>query len=284
MKFRSATSHDVSALIDFPQDPGVSELPRDQVREDFEAGRMRPQWSWVVEEDGRLLGRALWWGRGDDGVPRALDTLDVLPEVGNQRSVAVELLGAGHAEVLASGASHLPVYTVRVPVGWRDDAQAIQSVTWRCEAAAAVGLSNSLERRQYAWTPDARVPRLAAGSRFDRVPTRSSSSCSASQLRAASTSRPAEPLNPRTISRRPTTTLIFTPVARGSAIGGELRSTTTAVRSASSCRLPRCTTEMWGTSECCRAIAVRVWSTTSSVRSRESMRPQVLIGSRRPPT
>ena len=158
---RRATTAEIEALVGFPDCPGVVALPREQVREDFGAGRMRPEWSWVVEQEGRLVGRALWWGRGDSA-PSALDALDVLPEVGDPRSAAVELLRGGHGDFAASGKRVLPPFTVRLPGGWREDAEATRAATWRCEAMADVGATSSLERRQYAWTPESGVPSSSA--------------------------------------------------------------------------------------------------------------------------
>lgn len=157
MRARRATSEDVDALVDFPNAPGVLGLPRQQVREDFVAGRMRPEWSWVLEDEGRLVGRALWWGRGNSA-PSALDALDVLPELDDPRSAAVELLRGGHADFAVLGERLPPPYTVQLPRDWRDDAQAMRAATWRCEAASDVGLTRSLERLQYAWTPDSGIP------------------------------------------------------------------------------------------------------------------------------
>jgi len=157
VRVRRATPDDVDALVDFPDDPGLVGLPRAQVREDFAARRMRPEWSWVLEAEGRLLGRALWWGRGDTA-PSALDTVDVLPEVAHPRAAAVELLRGGHADFARLGAPSPPPYTVRLPANWREDATVTRSVTWRREASSDVGLTSVLERRQYAWTPESGVP------------------------------------------------------------------------------------------------------------------------------
>ncbi|MBD3923785.1 GNAT family N-acetyltransferase [Nocardioides cavernae] len=167
MRVRRATPADVDALVDFPHDPGVIGLPDGQVRADFETGRMRPEWSWVLEEEGRLLGRALWWGRGDT-VPSVLDALDVLPEVHDPRAAAVELLRGGHADLAASGKQQLPPYTLRLPAGWRADARATRAATWPREATSDVGLTASLERRQYAWTPANGVPGISTRAAFRR--------------------------------------------------------------------------------------------------------------------
>ena len=157
MRCRRATPDDIDALVGFPEDPGVMGPPRDQVREDFDAGRMRSEWSWLLEDEGRLLGRALWWGRGES-VPISLDALDVLPEFDDPRSAAIALLRGGHADFAAFGMSRLPAYTLRLPGGWRDDEQATRAALWRREATSDVGLTSSLERRQYAWTPEHGVP------------------------------------------------------------------------------------------------------------------------------
>src|SRR5664279_3157971 len=157
MRARRATPDDVDALVDFPDDPGLVGLPRGQVREDFVARRMRPEWSWVLEEDGRLVGRALWWGRGETA-PSALDALDVLPEVADARAAAVKLLRGGHSDFARVGDASLPPYTVRLRADWREDAKQARAATWRREASSDVGLTNSLERRQYAWTPENGVP------------------------------------------------------------------------------------------------------------------------------
>lgn len=161
MRVRRATPADVEKLVGFPDTPGSVGLPAEQVRADFEAGRMRPEWSWLIEEGDRVVGRALWWGRGSIS-PSALDTVDVLPGVGDPGAAAVELLRCGHADFVRSGDQQLPAYTVRVPAGWREDPEATRAVAWRRQAAAAAGLTGSLERRQYAWTPANGVPEASA--------------------------------------------------------------------------------------------------------------------------
>ena len=157
MRSRRATPEDVDALIDFPDDPSIVGLPRDQVREDFEAHRMRPEWSWILEEGATVVGRALWWGRGETA-PSALDALDVLPEVVDPRASAAELLRAGHSDFSSADEPLLPPYTVRLAPGWREDLTASSAVRWRREACAEVGLTRVLERRQYAWTPERALP------------------------------------------------------------------------------------------------------------------------------
>lgn len=154
MRYRSATPADLEALIGFPDTPGLRSPGRDQVRADFAAGRMRPEWSWVLEQDDRIVGRALWWGRGAT-TPIVLETLDLLPHLADPRALAVGLIRGGHARFALA---RPPDYLIRLPAGWREDEPTVQAVQWRREAAAKAGLTQSLERRQLAWTPSSPVP------------------------------------------------------------------------------------------------------------------------------
>lgn len=104
-----------------------------------------------------MVGRALWWGRGET-TPSALDALDVLPEVADPRSAAAAMLQGGHADLASPGRASPPPYTIRLAPNWRDDAAARRAVGWRTEACAAHGLSDELERRQYAWTLEQQIP------------------------------------------------------------------------------------------------------------------------------
>lgn len=152
MSIRPAREDEIDRLVGFPVDPAVPGVSPDAVRADFEQQRMRPQWAWVIEDDGHLLGRALWWGRADSAVPLSLDALDLAPGLEDPVGRASELLRAGLAALTEPG-SRPPEYTVRVPQGWREQPEVAAAARWRIEAAHRVGLSELLERLQYAWAP-----------------------------------------------------------------------------------------------------------------------------------
>ncbi|MET9106934.1 GNAT family N-acetyltransferase [Streptomyces zhihengii] len=157
MRFRPATADPTDldrALTDpGPGDP-VPALGAGKIREEFDAHRFRPEWTWFAEDgDGRVVGRALWWGRADSERPIALDCLRIAPEAGDPADVAAGLLAAGHA---AFGTA--PVYNASLPRGWRDDAALAAAVEWRREAGARAGLTSVIERLRYEWTPAAPLP------------------------------------------------------------------------------------------------------------------------------
>lgn len=54
----------MSAVIAMPADPALLGMTEQALREEFDAGRMRLEWTWVaVDTADQLIGRALWWGR-----------------------------------------------------------------------------------------------------------------------------------------------------------------------------------------------------------------------------
>ncbi len=117
MIFRAALADpaDLDRATACPADGPVPALTAGKVREEFAAHRMRPEWTWFAEDgDGRVLGRALWWGRADSERPVALDCLQVRPGV--------------------------------------PDPAAAAAVAWRREAAYAAGLTREIERLRYEWT------------------------------------------------------------------------------------------------------------------------------------
>ncbi|MDQ2850742.1 MAG: GNAT family N-acetyltransferase [Actinomycetota bacterium] len=151
-KFRAAEESDVDQLIAFLPGAGLRSIERDRLRRDFADGRMRAEWSWLVEIDGVLAGRALWWGRPDSSRPLALDALDVAEHVEEPAVVAAGLLSTAHAALAERGVTVPLEYTLQLPRGWRLDAAACAAVGWRRDACRSNGLSVELERLQYAWT------------------------------------------------------------------------------------------------------------------------------------
>ncbi|MFE9954076.1 GNAT family N-acetyltransferase [Micromonospora sp. NPDC005299] len=121
----------------------------------------RPEWTWIAEHDGRVVGRALWWGPKGSTHPVALDCLDVDPAVGDRAAVAAELIRAALA-----GFPEPVQYAIKVTGGWRDDPATSAAVEWRRAAAHAAGLTREVERLQFEWAPADGVPPAAGRLRF----------------------------------------------------------------------------------------------------------------------
>ncbi|WP_404958537.1 GNAT family N-acetyltransferase [Streptomyces sp. 147326] len=156
MFFRAATADpaDLDRAVAYPADGPVPALTAEKIREELEGNQFRPEWIWLAEdEDGEVLARALWWGRGDSERPIALDCLQVRACVADPAAVAAGLLEAGHAAF-----GKLPVYNISLPRGWREDPETVAAVAWRQEAAYKAGLTREIERLRYEWTAAAGTP------------------------------------------------------------------------------------------------------------------------------
>ncbi|MEV6578107.1 GNAT family N-acetyltransferase [Streptomyces sp. NPDC051582] len=153
MRFRAASADPagVDRALAYAADGPVAALSAERIREELAGNRLRPEWVWFAEdEDGEVLGRALWWGRADSERPIALDCLQVRESVADPAALAAALLAAGHA---AFGT--LPLYNVSLPGDWRARPDLVGAVAWRQKAAYGAGLTREIERLRYEWTPAA---------------------------------------------------------------------------------------------------------------------------------
>ncbi|WP_328299802.1 GNAT family N-acetyltransferase [Streptomyces sp. NBC_00435] len=154
MRFRSAVADptDLDRALAYPADGPVPALPPERIREELAANQMRPEWTWIAEdEDGGILARALWWGRGDSERPAVLDCLQVRSSVADPASVAAGLLAAGHEAF-----GKLPEYNISLPRDWRTAPDGMaEAVAWRQEAAYRTGLTREVERLRFEWIPAA---------------------------------------------------------------------------------------------------------------------------------
>lgn len=149
-----------------PPDTAINAITERAIRDEFDAWRMRPDWTWLATDDaGRLIGRALWWGR-DETAPIALDVLDAKGPTESRAEVAPALLRAGHGALRARGYPVPLPHTVRLPGDWRSHPLCVDAVAWRQRAAAGAGLSQVNERLQYEWTPGVEPPRPRMGLDF----------------------------------------------------------------------------------------------------------------------
>ncbi|MBC9714859.1 GNAT family N-acetyltransferase [Streptomyces sp. TRM66268-LWL] len=164
MLFRSATVSDTDRVAAVVVDEPVGWIPAERYLDELGQRMYRPEWTWLAEDEGRLMGRALWWGQSTAEHPVDLDCLYVDASVSDRAKVAAGLLSAGLEDFAARGASRLPIFTLRLTGGWRDDPAVVAAYEWRHAAAQAAGLSHVVERLQLEWTADAGLP--AAGDRL----------------------------------------------------------------------------------------------------------------------
>lgn len=157
--FRSASPLDLDLVLTAHQSDSVPLIEAERFRRELEQRQCRLEWTWLHEVDGRLLARALWWGPPDSVHPVSLDCLWVHPSVSDPASIASQLVAAGHRALRRARLAHLPDMNLKVPIDWRNDPGAVFGVAWRIDAVAAAGLTETIERLSYAWTPERPKPR-----------------------------------------------------------------------------------------------------------------------------
>lgn len=82
MRIRTAAEAEAGSVANFIVDEPVSWITRERFDKEYAEQRFRPEWTWIAEDDdGRIVARALWWGRSDSEHPVALDCLHVLGSV-----------------------------------------------------------------------------------------------------------------------------------------------------------------------------------------------------------
>jgi RimJ/RimL family protein N-acetyltransferase len=129
----------------------------DEIADDLDAGRRRPQWMWVALRDGQLLARVAWWGRPDDSAPLLLDILDLDDEVDGAVEIASALYERAAARVLDPTATP-PDYGRYLPATWRDDPAQCKVVESRVDIVERAGGGSMNERLRFEWRPPAAVP------------------------------------------------------------------------------------------------------------------------------
>lgn len=168
MRIEEPTTELFQQAVHMKSTPGVG-MTSTHIEDEISAGRLQRRWSQVaIDDDDRLVGRALWWGR-DERVPIALDVWDVVPDHPEPSTVLGALLERGHAALAAQDiAAPLP-HTMRVPVTWRESIDVDRDVRTKIAVAASAGLGQSNERHQFQWDQGTSVPPPSLRLRFEQA-------------------------------------------------------------------------------------------------------------------
>ncbi|MFJ9679245.1 GNAT family N-acetyltransferase [Streptomyces sp. NPDC101194] len=156
-----------------PQELGLfsrlSYVLDDELAEDLESGRRRPEWMWVALRGERVVARIAWWSR-DGSVPLLLDFFDLddtLPEP-ERGEAGLRLLEEATAAVVPVGAPR-PEYGRFVPPDWREDPVARDVVEARIRVMERSGARMLVERLRLEWRAGTPVPADSGRLRFRPV-------------------------------------------------------------------------------------------------------------------
>jgi ribosomal protein S18 acetylase RimI-like enzyme len=166
VSIRRATPDDLPLLLAWTSDGPVAWIDAARLSAEWPTRAFRPEWSWIAEQDGRVIGRALWWGAADADRPFTLDCLttsssDHLPE-----RIGGALIRAG---LDAFGPGSALEFNVDVDPDWASDPEAVDAVRWRQEAARAGGFARSVERVRFVRSASDPLPMRSTRVRFVRA-------------------------------------------------------------------------------------------------------------------
>lgn len=168
MRIEVPTTAMLQRAAHMPTTAGVG-MTSAQIEAEIAAGRLQPAWSQVAMDDnGSLIGRALWWGR-DERAPMALDVWDAVAGHDDPGAVLGALLERGHAALTVRDIVAPLPHTMRVPVTWRDSADVARDVRTKIAAGAAAGLRQHNERRQFQWDKGTPLPAPGPRLRFEQA-------------------------------------------------------------------------------------------------------------------
>ena len=128
----------------------------EELADDLDAGRRRPEWMWVALRGDRLVARVAWWGRAGEDTPFLLDVFDI-DEAHDRVDVGVRLLRAAMAEVVPAG-TRPPEYLRDVPADWREGEVTRRVVEDRMLAMERTGAHLFVERLRFQWHPGTPIP------------------------------------------------------------------------------------------------------------------------------
>jgi ribosomal protein S18 acetylase RimI-like enzyme len=164
---RRATPDDLPLLTAWTSVDPVARVDADQLTRESATGNYRPEWSWIAEQNGRPVARALWWGRDDATRPSTLDCLTVAAGLRSPETIGAAVIRAG---LDAFGPGPALEFTVDVVPSWADDPATVQAVRWRERAAHAGGFSRTTERVSFARSRTDPLPSRSSRLRFVDAP------------------------------------------------------------------------------------------------------------------
>ena len=156
MHIRTSVEADLDQLITLLGDQSVNTAHPARYTEFLANGQYRPEFTWVAEEDGRLVAAAVWWSFPGASRPLALDGLYALPDRTDSVTLWTQLIQQVIAT--ASAEDEPPSYHIFLPPDWRSDASIRSALEPRLAAAKAAGMPHELERLRFEWLSDTPVP------------------------------------------------------------------------------------------------------------------------------
>jgi hypothetical protein len=129
----------------------------DELLDDLDAGRRRPEFLWVALREGHPVARVGWWARQRDGAPLLLDIFDFDDDSPDGIDTGVRLLETAIAATIPDR-TKMPQFLRFLDPGWHDDPQSEDAVLARMAALERVGARPLVERLRLEWQAGTAIP------------------------------------------------------------------------------------------------------------------------------
>ena len=126
MRIRPTTDADLPRVLACPVSDAVGLIPPGRYRGGLACHQYRPEWTWIAEDAGRILARAVWWGFGHAAHPVALDCVYADGSLPGRVALAARVIAAGQQALRPPGAGVAPRYEIGLP-----PAGALTPRSWR---------------------------------------------------------------------------------------------------------------------------------------------------------
>ncbi|MGW1342576.1 GNAT family N-acetyltransferase [Kribbella sp. NPDC002412] len=164
MNIRTTVEADLDTILALIEQKSVNTVTLERYREYIEAGYYRHDWTWVVEDDGKIRALAIWWGAPDEDHPFSVDGLYY---VGDGDPVPVWTALIEHTLAVRPADAEPPEYHFFLDSDWQDDPDVVAGLDSRSRAAAAAGLTEITDRLRYEWKPSYGLPERSTRLRFE---------------------------------------------------------------------------------------------------------------------
>ncbi|WP_432942204.1 GNAT family N-acetyltransferase [Kribbella sp. CA-253562] len=164
MTIRNAVESDLDTIHTLIAEQSINTVTRERYDEYLGVGYYRHNWTWVVEQDGRIIALAVWWGMPQFDHPFSIDGLYYAGD-GDPVPVWADLIR--HALDSIPAEAEQPEYHIFLPNGWREQPDVVAALEPRLAAAAQAGLPALTERLRYEWLPAYGLPVRSSRLRFE---------------------------------------------------------------------------------------------------------------------
>ena len=155
MKIRTTVEADLDTIHTLIAEQSLNTVTRERFDEYLASGAYRYDWSWVAEQDGRVVGLSIWWGMEQFDHPFSIDGLYCVPGA-DRVAVWTELIR--HTLTSFPADAEPPSTTSSCPTAGVIARTSLRSWRRGSRLLPRRGPVQRTERLRYEWLPEYGLP------------------------------------------------------------------------------------------------------------------------------